>query len=68
MTWDSGILHDGWGGQMLFVQHFTYARLITHVADVTALPGATSNPSAGGAFNGTATYVLCRQIACSMLK
>jgi hypothetical protein len=67
MTRNSGILHDGWGGQMLFVQHFAYAHLITHVADVTALPGATSNLPEGGAFNGTATYVLCRRIMCSIL-
>ena len=52
---------------MLFVQHFAYAHLITHVADVTALPGATSNPPEGGAFNGTAAYVLCRRNACSIL-
>jgi hypothetical protein len=57
MTWDSGILHEGWGGQMLFVQHFAYAHLITHVADVTALRGATSDLPEGGPFNGTATYV-----------
>ena len=52
---------------MLFVQHFACAHLITHVADVTALPGATSNPPEGGAFNGTATYVLCRRQVCSIL-
>ena len=66
MTRDSGILHEGWGGQMLFVQHFAYAHLITHVADVTALPGATSNPPGGGAFSGTATYVMRRNV-CSIL-
>jgi hypothetical protein len=52
---------------MLFVQHFAYTHLITHVADVTELPGATSNPPEGGAFNGTAAYTLCRRNVCSIL-
>ena len=52
---------------MLFVQHFAYAHLITHVANVTALPDATLNSPEGGACNGTATYVLCRRNVCSIL-
>lgn len=52
---------------MLFVQHVVYAHLITHIADVTALPGATSNPPEGGAVNGRAPYVPCRRNVCSIL-